>query len=110
MNKKQKSPRLIGVMKEPYASIVEKVSQRDRIWFEQHPDRDQYVRDYKAGEFEDHVPPMNTQVLVTKINEDMRARAIVPYSVADLVGLGLYIFVPQVQELREKVMCPHSNS
>ncbi|HEX3640671.1 MAG TPA: hypothetical protein VHV10_05220 [Ktedonobacteraceae bacterium] len=93
----------VGKIKQSFTGLIESISDQDRLWFEQHPSKDQYVRDYKAGEFKDQTPPMNTQVLVTKVSADVRVRTVIPYDVADLSQSGMYIFIPEVEEIRDKM-------
>ncbi len=107
-SKRQRRP-LIGTMEQPYADMVDGASQQDRLWFEQHPGEDQYVRSYRAGEFKDLVPPTNMLVLVTKINENLRIRSVVPPDVADLARSGVRIFTPEELKIQELLAKRHKH-
>lgn len=57
--------------------IMDQVCARDRRWFEKHPRRCSYVRDYVPGELGEMViigPTIGVQVKVVKIGADVRAR------------------------------------
>ena len=56
---------------------MDKVCARDRQWFERHPSRLSYVRDYVPGELGELVvigPVVGVQVKVVKIGDGLRAR------------------------------------
>lgn len=89
--------------------MVEGACQQDRLWFEQHPGEDQYVRSYRAGEFKDLVSPTNMLVLVTKVNENIRIRKVVPPDVTDLVRSGVRIFTPDELKIQELLAKRHKH-
>lgn len=86
---------------EPYASATDRASERDRIWFEEHPEAFQRVRDYIAGEFREEVPPIDHKILVTQIKPGVRARTSIPPVVVDMFYQGIVIFTPEVRQLQQ---------
>ena len=57
--------------------IMDKVCARDRRWFERHPRRRSYVREYVEGELGGIVvigPTRGLRVKVVKIGDGLRAR------------------------------------
>lgn len=61
-------------MPEPWGSIIDAVSEADRLYFEQHPDETVYYRRIVPGEFAD--VPVAGLVEVTRIAPGVRARKV----------------------------------
>jgi hypothetical protein len=59
---------------ENYEKIIEGVCDADRVFFEEHPEIDCFVRPLIPGEFPIKLSQFYNRVLVTKINGDIRTR------------------------------------
>jgi hypothetical protein len=90
-------------MSEPYSSAVERASEDDRAWFEQHPDASQRIRGYMAGEFGEIVPPLDHRILVQQIQPGVRSRSIVSPNIAEMAERGLAIIDPVTEKLKQGV-------
>jgi hypothetical protein len=58
----------------PYADIIDRVCDRDRLYFEEHADDDSYWRDYAPGEFWPMTLPTSTCVEVVQVQPGVRLR------------------------------------
>lgn len=60
---------------EPFASLIDALMERDRVWFEQHPDAEFYRRAFVPGELhplED--PPAGSWMIVVRLGPGLRMR------------------------------------
>jgi hypothetical protein len=75
-------------LSEPYASIVERVTERDRSYFAAHPGAASYIRDYIPGEFPPEslaavgagTPQQNSLVEVRQLAPGVRVRRVVGFA------------------------------
>lgn len=86
---------------EPYASLTDAASNDDKKWFEAHPGSDEYVRDYRAGEFREQVPPTDHRVLVRQLRTDMRIRIVVSPEDMQRMEQGIRITSPHEIKMRQ---------
>ena len=61
-----------------FGRIIEVVCARDRQYFEEHPDKQFYVRDYCPGELWPYVVPQCSAVLVRRLTPNAGARSRTP--------------------------------
>src|SRR4051794_22973495 len=59
---------------EPFASLIDEVSDRDRATFEADPDLYEFTRPYQPGEFWPALDPNVAAVRVVRMGPGMRAR------------------------------------
>ena len=59
---------------EPYGSLIDETTDRDREWFEQHPGKEQRIRKYVPGELWPLRYPSGCHVLVTQLAPGARTR------------------------------------
>ena len=73
-------------IREPFATIVERVMERDRAYFEEHPDAQMYARPYVPGELPPDSlaaigispPDQDTVIVVRQIRPGVRVRGLLP--------------------------------
>lgn len=58
------------------SDIVDRVSEADRVWFEQHPGVPVYERPAVKGEFGENIVPRGAVVTVFQIQPGMRIRRV----------------------------------
>lgn len=58
----------------PYGDIIDRACDRDRTYFEEHPEEDSYWRDYVPGEFWPMALPADTRVEVVQVQPGVRVR------------------------------------
>lgn len=66
---------------ERYSDIIDQVCDRDRLYFQEHPDEDSYCRAYVPGEFWPLRLPQQAQVEVHLVGPGVRTRQ--PFMVLD---------------------------
>lgn len=71
-----------GPIPEQWAAVIDQVSERDRAYFEAHPEVEAFLRPMQPGEFGPY-EPAEPLVLVTRIADGIRTR-----EPAVLVALG----------------------
>lgn len=57
-----------------FQRIIDRVCERDRQYFERHPDAGSYVRDYVPGETWPYALPQGSRICVTTLGPGVRAR------------------------------------
>ncbi len=69
--------------------VTERVSEMDRLWFEEHPDADAYDRPYVPGEFGVETDEQMTAIAFTRVHQlapGVRARTPMTYQSAGKEG------------------------
>lgn len=61
-------------MNQENISLIDEASDRDRAYFEGHPERSWYVRERMPGEFDDPAARLATHIYVTQIAPGIRTR------------------------------------
>ncbi len=60
----------------PASDIVDRVSEADRVWFQQHPGVPVYERPAVKGEFGDNIVPRSAVVTVFQVRPGVRIRRV----------------------------------
>jgi hypothetical protein len=75
--KRQPGPRML-TLSPAVQRIVDEVSARDRVYFEQHPEASSYVRPYVPGELLGQPVPPGTLIRVHQLEPGVRLREPLP--------------------------------